>query len=109
MDLRDQLKNLFPGHEESDFSVEESKEKHTQKEPIFCKYEKKGRAGKPVTIIDNFLGDDEQLKELAKHIKSKLGVGGSVKDNQIIIQGNHRDKIMDILKEKGFKTKRIGG
>ncbi|MBS1548963.1 MAG: translation initiation factor [Bacteroidetes bacterium] len=107
MDLRDQLKNLFPEHEEQDFEMPE--EKFVQKEPLICKYEKKGRNGKPVTLIEGFEGCDEELKKIAKKIKSTLGVGGSDKEGIIIIQGDYRDKIMVILKDLGYKTKRVGG
>lgn len=107
MDLRDQLKNLFPEHEEQDFEM--PKEKWVQKEPLVCKYEKKGRNGKPVTLIEGFEGSDGELKKISKKIKTQLGIGGSEKDGVIIIQGDNRDKIMKILQEMGYKTKRVGG
>ncbi|MRM82281.1 translation initiation factor [Riemerella anatipestifer] len=109
MDLRDQLKNLFPDHIEQDFEIEEEPETSIQKEPLICKYEKKGRNGKPVTLIEGFEGNDDELKQISKKIKTTLGIGGSEKDGIIIIQGDNRDKIMDILKEMGYKTKRVGG
>ncbi|MFP7654493.1 translation initiation factor [Chryseobacterium proteolyticum] len=107
MDLRDQLKNLFPDHEEQDFEMPE--EKFKQKEPLVCKFEKKGRNGKPVTVIEGWEGSEEDLKKISKKIKTTLGIGGSEKDGTIIIQGDNRDKIMDILKDMGYKTKRVGG
>lgn len=107
MDLREQLKNLFPDHIEEDF--EEPKEKSEQQKPLICKYEKKGRNGKPVTLIEGFEGTEEELKEISKKIKTTLGIGGSEKDGVIIIQGDHRDKIMKILQDLGYKTKRVGG
>ncbi len=107
MDLRDQLKNLFPEHEEQDFQIPE--EKFEQKEALICKFEKKGRNGKPVTLIEGFEGTDEDLKNLSKKIKTTLGIGGSEKDGIIIIQGDNRDKIMKILHNLGYKTKRVGG
>lgn len=107
MDLRDQLKNLFPEHEEQDFELPE--EKSEQKEPLVCKFEKKGRNGKPVTIIEGFEGTDKELKDISKKIKSTLGIGGTAKDGVIIIQGNNRDRIMQILQDMGYKTKRVGG
>ena len=107
MDLRDQLKNLFPDHEEQDFEMPE--EKFVQKESLICKYEKKGRNGKPVTLIEGFEGSEDELKKISKQIKTTLGIGGSEKDGVIIIQGDNRDKIMDILKHMGYKTKRVGG
>lgn len=109
MDLKDQLKNLFPDHQIPDEETEQ-KELHDlwmQDDPIICKYEK--RKGKPITILEGYNGADSDFKELAKELKSKLSVGGSFKDGTIIIQGDFRNKIMDILKEKGFKVKRVGG
>ena len=84
-------------------------EKFVQKEPLICKFEKKGRHGKPVTLVEGFEGSDEELKKISKKIKTTLGIGGSEKDGIIIIQGDNRDKIMVILKEMGYKTKRVGG
>lgn len=110
MDLQDQLKKLFPDHEPSNEpgKVEETQhELFVQKEPMICKYEK--RKGKPTTIISGYEGEDEDFKILAKELKTKLSVGGSFKDGEIIIQGDYRDKIMKLLQEKGFKTKRVGG
>lgn len=110
MDLQDQLKNLFPDHvpsNEPEETDDTSHELFVQKEPMICKFEK--RKGKPTTIIEGYEGDDEDFKILAKEIKTKLSVGGSFKDGAIIIQGDYRDKIMKILQEKGFKTKRVGG
>ncbi|WDT67513.1 translation initiation factor [Cloacibacterium sp. TD35] len=107
MDLRDQLKNLFPEHEEQDFEMPE--EKSEQKNPLICKFEKKGRNGKPVTLIEGFEGTDEELKQISKKIKTTLGIGGSEKDGIIVIQGDNRDKIMKILQDMGYKTKRVGG
>ncbi|SFF02714.1 translation initiation factor [Flavobacterium xueshanense] len=109
MDLQDQLKNLFPDHEPSpEESIEEvAHELYVQKEPMICKFEK--RKGKATTIIEGYEGTEEDFKILTKEIKTKLSVGGTFKDDSIIIQGDYRDKIMTILKEKGFKTKRVGG
>lgn len=109
MDLKDQLKNLFPDHQPlADEPIEEvAHELYVQKEPMICKFEK--RKGKATTIIEGYEGSDEDFKILAKEIKTKLSVGGTFKDDTIIIQGDYRDKIMEILKAKGFKVKRVGG
>jgi len=109
MDLQEQLKNLFPDHIEPE-PEEVQEEDHVlfiQKEPMICKFEK--RKGKATTIIEGYEGTDEDFKILAKEIKTKLSVGGTFKDDTIIIQGDYRDKIMQILKDKGFKVKRVGG
>ncbi|MBF0595942.1 translation initiation factor [Faecalibacter rhinopitheci] len=109
MDLQDQLKNLFPDHviQPEEEIQEEGHELWMQKEPLICKFEK--RKGKVNTIIEGYTGADDDFKLLAKEIKQFLGVGGSFKDEQIIIQGDYRDKIMAYLKDKGFKVKRVGG
>lgn len=110
MDLQEQLKKLFPDHEPSNEPEEVVAENHElfiQKEAMICKYEK--RKGKATTIIEGYEGSDEDFKILAKEIKTKLSVGGTFKDGAIIIQGDYRDKIMKILQDKGFKTKRVGG
>lgn len=110
MDLHEQLKKLFPDHEPSNDPeevVDQNHELFIQKEPMICKYEK--RKGKATTIIEGYEGSDEDFKVLAKEIKTKLSVGGTFKDGAIIIQGDYRDKIMTLLKDKGFKTKRVGG
>ncbi|MBD0822688.1 translation initiation factor [Aestuariibaculum marinum] len=109
MDLQDQLKNLFPDHV-SEEPIEETTEETgiwMQDDPLICKYEK--RKGKPITIIEGYTGATSDFKILAKEIKTKLSVGGSFKDDKIIIQGDYRDKIMQMLKDKGFLVKRVGG
>lgn len=110
MDLQDQLKNLFPDHkfeEENHAHQEEADGLWIQDEPLECKFEK--RNGKPITLIDNYTGAKEDFKELAREIKTTLGVGGSIKNEQIIIQGDYRPQIMKLLKDRGFKVKRVGG
>ena len=107
MDLKDQLKGLFPEHQESEEPVVEKSNIWLQDDPIICKYEK--RKGKPITILEGYTGATSDFKKLAKEIKTKLSVGGSFKDDKIIIQGDFRDRIMTILKEKGFNVKRVGG
>lgn len=79
------------------------------KQCLEAHYSKKGRAGKPVTVLKGFKGSKDEIKELAKLLKNKCGVGGSVKDSEIIIQGEYRDKITSILIELGHSVKRIGG
>lgn len=108
MDLQDQLKKLFPDHQPSE--EPEAKEEPTvwlQDEPLICKYEK--RKGKPITIIEGYNGAESDFKQLARELKQLLSVGGSYKNEQIIIQGDYRDKIMQFLTDKGFKVKRVGG
>lgn len=107
MDLKDQLKNLFPEHIPEKTPDVESSNIWMQDEPIICKYVK--RKGKATTILEGYTGATEDFKILAKEIKTKLNVGGSFKDDKIVIQGDYRDEIMAILKKKGFAVKRVGG
>ena len=107
MDFKEQLKNLFPEHEESPEPIKDASTIWIQEEPIICKYEK--RKGKPMTILEGYTGATSDFKTLTKEIKTKLSVGGSFKEDKIIIQGDFRDKIMGMLTKKGFKVKRVGG
>ncbi len=113
MDLKDQLKNLFPDHEpENQVEALENKGSEEldiwlQEEALLCKFEK--RKGKVNTIIEGYHGAKNDFKNLTKLLQKECGVGGSFKHDIIIIQGDFRDKIMQILNEIGFKTKRVGG
>lgn len=96
----------------SDFSAdqnEDSEDIPTNEQMLEAHFEKKGRGGKTAVIIKGFRGSESALKDLAKALKNHCAVGGSIKDGEIIIQGNVRDKAMDFLKGKGHKVKRVGG
>ena len=71
--------------------------------------ETKGRGGKEATVIWDVPGGDAELKSLGKAIKQRIGTGGSVKNGQIMIQGDHVETILTFLKDKGFQAKKAGG
>ena len=97
-----------------DFNYEFDTEEQVETLPkgqqkLYVSIDRKQRAGKEVTLVEGFVGAEDDLKELGKLLKSKCGVGGSVKDGEILIQGNFRDKIYDLLTKEGFGVKRKGG
>jgi len=79
-----------------------------QQQNLIVKIDKKQRGGKTVTLVQGFVGSTEGLKELGKMIKTKCGVGGSQKDGEVIIQGDFKEKVYQILIEKKFKAKKSG-
>ena len=71
--------------------------------------DRKARKGKTATVVEGFVGTEEDLKALAKMLKTKCGVGGSAKDGEIIIQGDFREKVLELLLAEGYKAKKAGG
>jgi len=101
---------VFSTNESFEFDKEDNQETLApNKQFLEALFSNKGRGGKTVTVITGFIGSEEDLKALGKMLKTKCGVGGSIKDNEIIIQGKYRDKIMEILKKEGYNIKRVGG
>lgn len=71
--------------------------------------DRKKRKGKEVTLVTGFVGTEEDLKALGKTLKTKCGVGGSAKNEEIIVQGNQREKVVALLIQMGYKAKKAGG
>jgi translation initiation factor 1 len=97
-----------------DFSYEYEQEAQAQTLPpqqqnLKVMLDKKARAGKQVTLVTGFVGTEDDLKEMGKLLKSKCGVGGTIKDQEIVIQGDFRDKILQILLQANYKAKKAGG
>ena len=81
-----------------------------QQQKLRVQLDKKARRGKAVTLVTGFEGPEDDLKELGKQLKTACGGGGSAKDGEIMVQGDHRDKVLTWLLDKGYsQTKRSGG
>jgi translation initiation factor 1 len=80
-----------------------------RQQQLYVSLDKKNRKGKKVTLVEGFEGTDEDLKNLARELKSSCGVGGSVVETQILIQGDFRERVMKLMLDKGFKVKKKGG
>jgi translation initiation factor 1 len=80
-----------------------------EKQQLEAHFSNKGRAGKTVTLIKGFEGELQNLKALAKTLKNVVGVGGTVKNGEIIIQGNYREQLIQLLTDMGHQVKRVGG
>jgi translation initiation factor 1 len=102
---------VFSTNKDFDFETDNISEETLPagKQRLEAHLDRKNRGGKIATIIKGFQGNDDDLKLLGKMLKTKCGVGGAVKDNEIIIQGDFRDKVMQILQTEGYHVKRVGG
>lgn len=111
-DWKDRLNVVFSTN--PDFQYEENEESNEETLPfkqqkLRVQLDKKNRGGKTVTLITGFIGTPEDLKELAKTLKSKCGVGGSSKNGEIIIQGDFKQRIVDILLNLGYSQTKAKG
>ncbi|HRO75849.1 MAG TPA: translation initiation factor [Crocinitomicaceae bacterium] len=89
--------------------VEEQETLSQNEQKLYVSIDRKQRAGKEVTLVEGFIGSADDLSDLGKLLKQKCGVGGSAKDGLIIVQGNFKDKVFDILVKEGYGVKKKGG
>lgn len=99
---------------DSSFSYDENLEAETETIPnkqqkLKVLLDRKSRKGKVVTLVEGFIGKDDDLQKLAKLLKQKCGVGGSAKDGEILIQGDFKLKVFEILTSEGYGVKQVGG
>ena len=109
---KEKVNIVYSTNPDFQFQFDEEEEQETlakNQQKLYVSIDRKQRGGKEVTLIEGFVGNEDDLKELGKMLKSKCGVGGSVKDNEIIIQGSFRDKIYDMLLKDGYGVKKKGG
>ena len=103
---------VYSTHADFDYSYQPSGDMATlppQQQNLKVQLDKSGRAGKQVTLVNGFIGTPEDLELLTKLLKTKCGVGGSCKEGEILIQGDVREKAVQILIKEGYRVKRVGG
>lgn len=101
---------VYSTNEDYDYEYEGQEEEETLpagEQHLRVELDKKARGGKQVTLVSGFVGTQDDLKTLGKLLKSKCGVGGSAKEGEIIIQGDFRQKVAEVLKKEGYKVKLI--
>lgn len=91
---------------EDDFQEQDTLPKAEQ--TLYVSIDRKQRKGKSVTLVENFIGTTDDMKDLAKKLKNHCGVGGTAKDGEILIQGDFKEKIATYLEKEGYKVKKKG-
>jgi translation initiation factor 1 len=111
-DWKKRLGMVYSTNPDYNFEEDKDAEQETlppQQQKLIVSLDKKKRQGKKVTLVSGFVGKEEDVKTLGKMLKTKCGVGGSVKDMEILVQGDFRARIAELLKQEGYKVKQSGG
>ena len=104
-DWKERLNIVYSTNPDYQYQTEQEEEPDTPpaaQQKLRVQLDRRNRGGKTVTLVTGFIGTDEDLKALGKLLKSKCGVGGSAKDGEIIVQGDFKPKVIDLLKQEGF-------
>ncbi|MDO4165011.1 MAG: translation initiation factor [Bacteroides sp.] len=111
-DWKDRLNIVYSTNPDFSYETEDEEEASTPppaQQRLRVQLDRKNRGGKVVTLVTGFVGNEDDLKELGRLLKSKCGVGGSAKDGEIIVQGDFKQKVLDLLKKEGYtQTKPVG-
>lgn len=111
-DWKDRLNVVYSTNPDFQYETENTEETETlspNQQKLRVQLDRKNRGGKVVTLVTGFVGTDDDLKELGRMLKSKCGVGGSAKDGEIIVQGDFKQKVIELLKKEGYtQTKPVG-
>lgn len=108
-DWKSRLGVVYSTNPDFKYTTETQEEADTlppSKQRLIVGIDRRNRGGKQVTLITGFIGREEDLKELSRTLKTKLGVGGSAKDGEITVQGDFRDKVVELLQKLGYQAKR---
>ncbi len=112
-DWKDRLNVVYSTNPDFNYESEDEEVQDTiapAQQNLRVQLDRKNRGGKTVTLITGFIGTDEDLKDLGKMLKTKCGVGGAAKDGEIIVQGDFKQRILDLLIKEGYtRTKPVGG
>ena len=110
-DWKERLGMVYSTNPDFEYTTAQEEQTPTlppQQQDLRVWVDRKHRGGKTVTLVKGFVGTDDDLTDLGRMLKSKCGVGGTAKDGEIIIQGDHRDRIMELLSKAGYKCKKAG-